>query len=145
MLEPESSRQCLFTGLIRPSFTNHEAIYLYNHHIKICVLKSMDEIPNREEHYLCTHEVKFQSRCFPSTPPKEVTGHILTNLHESICWAGSGWIVYESYHQGPIHTQTPYKYDFCLSSVESQKGVNDVQGYSVENHKGAIAVQSLWR
>ena len=31
------------------------------------------------------------------------------------------------------------------SSVESQKGVNNVQRCSTENHKGAIAVQSLWR
>ena len=30
-----------------------------------------------------------------------------------------------------------------ISSVESQKGINDVQRCSVKNQKGAIAVQSL--
>ena len=32
-----------------------------------------------------------------------------------------------------------------VSSVENQKGVNDAQRCSVKNHKGSIAVQSLWR
>ena len=37
-------------------------------------------------------------------------------------------------------------YSFCdISSVESYKGVNAVQRCSVEDQKGAIAVQSLWR
>ena len=30
-------------------------------------------------------------------------------------------------------------------SIESQKGVNADQRYSVENQMGAIAVQSIWR
>ena len=31
-----------------------------------------------------------------------------------------------------------------ISSVESQKGINAAQRCSVDNHKGVIAVQSLW-
>ena len=34
---------------------------------------------------------------------------------------------------------------YRISSVESKKGINDVQRGSVENHKGTIAVQSIWR
>ena len=33
---------------------------------------------------------------------------------------------------------------YIISSVESQKGVNSVTRCSIENQKGAIAVQSLW-
>ena len=32
-----------------------------------------------------------------------------------------------------------------IPSVESQKGINDVQRCFVENQKGAIAVQNLWQ
>ena len=32
----------------------------------------------------------------------------------------------------------------CITSVESQKGAIDIQRFSVENKKGAIAVQCLW-
>ena len=32
----------------------------------------------------------------------------------------------------------------CISLVESQKGVNAGQRCSIENQKGAVAVQSLW-
>ena len=32
-----------------------------------------------------------------------------------------------------------------ISSVESQKGINVIQRCSIENQKGAIPVQSLWR
>ena len=32
-----------------------------------------------------------------------------------------------------------------ILSVESHKGVNDVQRCSIENQKGAMAVQSLWQ
>ena len=35
--------------------------------------------------------------------------------------------------------------EFYISSVESQKGVNEFQMCSVENQKGAIAVRSLWQ
>ena len=33
------------------------------------------------------------------------------------------------------------EYKLLKSAVEGQKGVNDIQRCSVENHKGAIAVQ----
>ena len=32
-----------------------------------------------------------------------------------------------------------------ISSTESQKGIIELQRCSVENQKGTIAVQSLWR
>ena len=32
-----------------------------------------------------------------------------------------------------------------MSSLERQKGINDVWRSSIENHKGAIAVQNLWQ
>ena len=32
-----------------------------------------------------------------------------------------------------------------ILSVESQKGINDVQICSIENQKGAITVQSVWK
>ena len=32
-----------------------------------------------------------------------------------------------------------------ILSVETQKGINDLQRGAIENQKGAIAVQGLWR
>ena len=37
------------------------------------------------------------------------------------------------------------KVTFCISSVESQKGIIAAQRCPFENQKGAIAVQSEWQ
>ena len=65
------------------------------------------------------------------------------NLDQSV----SDWIILHVVYPGPSYKFGQYKMRTStykgISSVESQKGINNVQR-SVENQKGDIAVQSLW-
>ena len=45
----------------------------------------------------------------------------------------------------PLHNVHNFTCLYTKSSVESHKGVIEIQTCSLENYKGAIAVQSLWR
>ena len=53
-------------------------------------------------------------------------------------------VIWETLFKRIVQLAGMHLLDFIISSAENQKDIITIQGCSVENQKGAIAIQSVW-